>query len=344
MQPPPIELQSQSDSQTRRREAGGFGVKVDVELVLLNVGVRDRATNRGIPGLKRHDFAVYEDGVEQNVEYFTGGEAPFDALLLLDISGSTQRFLPLMKRAAVRFVDSLKSDDRVALASFNSFVELLQEFTSDRRDIVRAIDSLTSSGGTALYDALLVCLEEVVDPRHGRSAVVVFTDGLDNQLEGPNSEGSRAPFSMLLRRVRETGSLIYAIFLDTQEPAKKPRRGIFWQNPRIPWPIPSPRAGGPPRPEPHELNTEAQAQLRTVVEQTGGRMFSLTRVEELSGAFTQIAADMRIQYQLGYVSRNLNRDGRWREIRVQLRNHPEAAASARRGYYAPRSAGAPPPP
>ena len=327
-------LSSNLHGSPQRKPRSGFEVRVDVDLVLLNLSARQQATNRDVPGLRKEDFVVYEDGVPQSIEFFAGGEAPFDALLLLDVSGSTRKFLPLMKRAASGFFTSVKPDDAVAIAAFNSSVELVQDFTLDRRDLTRALDRLYSNGGTALYDAVVTCLEEVIGTQRERSAIVVFTDGVDNQLEGPNSEGSRATFSMLLRKVQQADTLIYTIFLDSQPPEQPSHR--------LPWPIPgrrapSPHPPGDRRPGQSETYRQAMDQLRSVAEQTGGRMYMLTRIEDLGAAFDQISADMRTQYQIGYVSTNRIHDGRWRQLRVELKDHPGVSVRTRRGYYAPQS-------
>jgi VWFA-related protein len=319
---------------------GGYSLKVDVDSVLLNVSVRDGRTNRSVAGLRSEDFTVYEDGVQQQVAQLTPMEAPFDLLLLLDVSGSTASYVDLMKEAAIDFTRQLKSNDRIAIATFNSDVRLVQSFTSSRAAAERAIQRIRSGGGTAFYDALMESLDSYMRDLDGRSAIVVFTDGVDNQLDRAAS-GSSATFGQLYRRVQESDTMIYTIFLDTEGDVpgmtRSPR--IIWPGrrggigfPPLPFPIPIPA----PRPSAGQRATyeEAREQLLQIAEQTGGRMYSPKRIEDLTRVYSEIADDLRIQYQLGYNSSNRTHDGRWRQIKVRITSRPDAVVRTRKGYYA----------
>ncbi len=349
--PPNVNARPPAPASTQQPEStpGGFAVKVAVESVFLNVSVRDQQTNRSIPNLTRDDFQVYEDRVPQQIEQMAPGEAPFNLLLLLDVSGSTRSFLHLMKQASVDFTRQIKVNDRIAVAAFNSNVELMQGFTNDRAAAARAIQRISSGGGTAFYDALLTCIDDYMHGIEGRSAIVVFTDGVDNQLEGNRSEGSRIPFPQLYRRIQEIEPIIYTIFLDTEG-----RLGPTTQVPssgnvvidilggvlgrgRVPGSYPRryPTPGQGPGSNP-AVYDEAREQLLTIAEQTGGRMYSPNRIEDLSRVYTEIADDLRIQYQLGYNSTNRASDGKWRAIHVEVPNHPGTVVRTRKGYYARR--------
>jgi Ca-activated chloride channel family protein len=314
--------------------------------------VRDRSTSRSIPSLQKDDFRVYEDGVKQQIDQFLPTEAPFNLLLLLDVSGSTQSYLHLMKQAAIDFTRQIKANDRVAVATFNSRVQLVQDFTNDRAAAARAINRIQSGGGTAFYDALMTCINQYMRNVEGRSAIVVFTDGVDNQLEGKPGTGSQTTYDELFRRIQEIDTIIYTIFLDTEGQVstvtqRRPggiggwpggRRGRFPGS--IPFPIPQPTPNPAPRRQQNQraIYEEARDQLQEIAEQTGGRMYSPHRIGELSSVYSEIADDLRIQYQLGYNSTNRARDGRWREIRVIVESHPEAEVRTRKGYYARREA------
>ncbi len=350
------------DSQAPMVVQGGYALKVNVDSVFLNVSVRDRSTNRSIAGLQKPDFLIYEDGVRQQVDQFLPTEAPFNLMLLLDVSGSTASYLRLMKQAAIDFTKQINASDRVAVATFNSNVELVQGFTNDRSAAERAIQKIRSGGGTAFYDALMTCLDRYMRGIEGRSAIVVFTDGVDNQLQGRYSAGSRTTYDQLYRRVQESDIIIYTIFLDTegQVPAARGRSrypgGGGWPGGRrggrfpgsspfpfpFPTPTPSPSPYPSPSPSPYPrqredqtaIYEEARNQLLQIAEQTGGRMYSPHKVDELSSVYSEIADDLRVQYQLGYNSTNRAHDGKWREIRVEVENHPDAAVRTRKGYYA----------
>ncbi len=338
-------------------------LKVDVDSVFLNVSVRDRNTNRSLPNLQKEDFRIYEDGVQQQVAQFLPSEAPFNLLLLLDVSGSTASYLKLMKQAAIDFTHEIKENDRVAIATFNNSVELVQNFTNDRTAAERAINRIRSGGGTAFYDALMTCLNRYMHGIEGRSAIVVFTDGVDNQLEGRG--GSMTRYDQLYRRVQEADTIIYTILLDTEGDvmSRTPmgrrggiggypggRRGGRFPGAGFPFPIPFPQPTPSPYPSPSPspyprsprnesaAYEEARNQLQEIADQTGGRMYSPHKIDELSGVYTEIADDLRIQYQLAYNSTNRAHDGAWREIRILVDNHPEAVVRTRKGYYAPKDA------
>jgi len=131
---------------------------VNVDSVLLNVSVQD-AANRSIAGLRKEDFLIFENGKRQEVQQMMTSEAPFSLLLLMDVSGSTEPYIRLMRGAASDFTRQIKENDRIALATFNSRVQLVQDFTNDRALISRAISRIKPGGGTAFYDALYTSIE-----------------------------------------------------------------------------------------------------------------------------------------------------------------------------------------
>jgi VWFA-related protein len=321
------------EARSPAQQSSGYKVKVDVNSVFLNVSVRDRY-NRSIARLRKEDFVVYEDGVPQEIQQFASEDAPFNTLLLLDNSGSTQPYLRLIKDAAIEFTRRIKPSDQVAVVAFNSLTDLMTDFTDYRPRAQRAIEKIESIGGTALYDSLLICIDSYMSDVGGRSAIVVFTDGFDNQLEGPNSEGSRTPFSQLYRRIQEIEPIIYTIQLDTGSPSPS-RLSPAPLPPGLGWPPPWQRSEpAPERPSKRAMYETARQQLYMIAEQTGGRMYHLTSVENLSPAYTEIAQDLSARYQLAYNPINAAHDGRWRQIRVQVKGRPDAVTRTRKGYYA----------
>jgi VWFA-related protein len=316
----------------------GYSIRINVESVFLNIAVRDRKTNRRLAGLKNEDFLVYEDGKLQQIEQFMPSEAPIDLLLLLDVSGSTGVFLDLMKQATIDFIHKIKANDRVAIAAFSSRVDLLTGFTDDRTKAENAIKKIWAGGGTAFFDALMACVDEYMRGIVKRSAIVVFTDGIDNQLDGGFPAGSRTAFDELYRRIQESEPTIYTIFLDTigRGPAGSfendtPPGPDSGHDRRLKSAQSDPKSGDMPGPEPFVV---AMKQLKMIADQTGGRMFAPRKIEELSGIYSEIANDLAVQYQLGYNPTNSARDGSWRKIEVKIQGHPEAVIRTRKGYYA----------
>ncbi len=341
----PIEIRPQPVAYDGDQTLSGseYTLKVNVDWVYLNASVRERHSNRSIAHLNKEDFLVYEDRISQQVEYFEPMETPFNLILLLDVSGSTSSYFNLIKEASVDFTRQIKPRDRIAIASFNSRTRLLQDFTSDRREVASAIKTMRSGGGTAFYDALEISTDDYMRDIDGRKAIVVFTDGVDNQLTGEYSNGSVTSFDRLFRQVQETDSIIYTIFLDTENRLPRRRRGrrtggitdilidILGGGT-----LPNFPAGGH-----RSAHQQAREQLQMIADQTGGRMYSPRRIEDLSRVYSEIADDLRIQYRLGYHSTNPAHDGNWRRLRVKIKNRSDAVVRTRKGYYADNRKGAP---
>src|SRR6266852_8474494 len=163
-------------------------IKTDTSLVQLNVGVVDRQ-GHAITTLSRNDFVVYEDGVRRPITSFEPTDAPFSLVMALDMSGSTINFRQQIQGAALRFLDALSPEDRVAVVEFNGKgVKSLLGFSTDRRKIAYAITLATGAGETPLYEALKFSLKELAHEGKRRKAIVVLTDGLDTEVR----KGDRA--------------------------------------------------------------------------------------------------------------------------------------------------------
>jgi len=318
--------------------SGGYALKVNVDWVYVNASVRDRYTNRAVPNLMKQDFEVYEEGSLQKIEQFESTEAPFSLLLLLDVSGSTKSYMGMIKDAAVQFIEEIKTNDRIAVSTFNSRTRLVQDFTNDRAKARSAIGHIRSGGGTAFYDALDISVREYLNSVEGRKAIVVFSDGVDNQLTGDFGSGSRTTFPDLYREVQEADTLIYTIFLDTEGQHGMSRGGrrrgglggilgdIIFKGPSVG----IPGGGGWGQ---DEAYAQARRELELIADQTGGRMYAPKTANDLFHIYTEVANDLRVQYTIGYQSQNSANDGQWREIEVTIINRPDLAVRARRGYY-----------
>ena len=181
----------------------------------------------------------------------------------------------------------------------------------------------------------MTCIQYYFRGITGRTAIVVFTDGVDNQLEGPNSEGSHSDFSRLYRRIQEVEPIIYLIFLDTRTQTPVFRKASFSRQDlqQRQWPLPR-KKPQQKKPSQAEVYAKAQEQLHQIADQTGGRMYYLTSIQDLPKIYSEIVEDLRIQYLLAYTPNHHTVDGKWHEIRVQVKSHPEAAVRTRKGYYA----------
>lgn len=187
-------------------------VRVNTTLVSIPVSVMDR-DGKYIPNLRKEDFRVWEDGVEQQVAYFASTEKPFTVALLIDTSGSTRNKLEEIQDAAIAFVDQLRTDDRVMIVSFNDKIRVLTpQPTNDRALLRNAIRQTEAGSGTRLYDAVDQVINQYFNHIEGRKALVLFTDGVD-------TTSKHATYEDNVRDAEELDALIYPVEYDTSTDA-----------------------------------------------------------------------------------------------------------------------------
>src|ERR1700682_1524543 len=188
-------------------------IRVDSDLVDLQVSVISHDPTKVPALLRQADFVVTEDGAPQEVTFFASADAPFDLILLLDLSGSPSNKLKLIRRSSRRFVETARPSDRIAIVSFSTDVEIVSPLTSNRSELLKAIKDIDKpNGGTNFWDALKFVLDVLVRRQTSRrSAVVVMTDGVDNALPdvGINGAGARTPFPALFSFERRADAGIY---------------------------------------------------------------------------------------------------------------------------------------
>ncbi|MCS6817166.1 MAG: VWA domain-containing protein [Blastocatellia bacterium] len=305
----PIEESPPPPPRRARSEDTGDVITLEAPLVNVNVSVTDEH-GKAVSDLQKQDFIVYEDGVEQQVTHFSPVTAPFDLALLLDVSGSTESKLGVIRRAAQAFVDMIGPEDRMAIFAFARRVYEIAPFTNDRLLLKQRIQTIRGGGGTAFYDALWRVLTEVEQRPGRRKAIVVMTDGVDNSIRQPWLYPTEHTFEELLARVQESDVLIYPIYLDTEyEMVVRQRR------------------------ESPMSYAVARRQLLALAEHSAGTLYRADTVEDLEGVYQRIADELRTIYSLAYSPINTARDGKWRTIRVKVLR-PGVRVKARRGYYA----------
>ena len=297
---PPAAPAAPAAAAASRQDRQTPSFRVGVDIVSLNVTVVD-GQNRYITDLDQQDFAVFEDGVKQDLSFFNRRQQPIALSLLLDSSASMEDKLDTLQTAAVNFVRRLKPSDVAQVIDFDSRVEVRQGFTSSHGDLESAIFKTASGGSTSLHNAIYIALKELRKVKAGseedvrRQAIIVFSDGEDTS--------SLVSFDEVLDLAKRSETSIYTIALrgaDTQT------RGF----------------------------REAEFILRQLAQETGGRAFFPAKVEDLNGVYAQIADELASQYTIGYTSRNARRDGAWRRIIVQVLK-PNLTPRTKRGYYAP---------
>jgi Ca-activated chloride channel homolog len=292
-------LSGQDASKKSARDDQSYRVTFDVNLVNIPCSVLDKNTNAFVTTLTRGDFSIYEDNQKQEIRNFAReSNFPLTIAMLVDTSASVAPKLKFEQEAATNFFQSiLREKDRAMLVEFDSGVTLLQDFTSDPNKMAKQIAKLQAAGGTALYDAIYTACDEKLIRESGRKAIIILSDGEDRS----SDHTLKQAMEMALR----AEATIFAISVS--------KGGFFGVGD----------------------SQEGDSVLKDMTQETGGKIFFPFKVEDLDAAFRQINQELRSQYNLGYVSSNLRRDGKYRkiEIRVQEKGFK---LNYRKGYYAPK--------
>ena len=291
-------------------------VRIETRLVNLNVKALNKA-GQPVTNLKQEDFAVYEDGVKQEVAHFKPVNAPVNLILLLDLSGSTQKKRKAMIEAANRFIDGLPTGDRISVVAFTRQYKPLTDFTSDKTALKEAVKKINKiSGGTAFYDATWKALDQLDKLAEARKAIVVLTDGEDESLIADRETTHN--FDDLLGRASEEDVTIYPIYFSPNNQLNKV--GILFGG----------NGGGMLSGE--SKGKTARKQLEELAAQTGGEIFSAQREDDLESAYKMVANELHTLYSLAYSPDKLKHDGQFRKIAVKL-GRDGAVAKTRRGYF-----------
>lgn len=239
------------------------------------------------------DLTVIEDGVEQKVDTFQEAVSPVSVVLALDASGSMKKAAAEAQDAARRFVQALRPEDQLATVQFADKSEVVHELSKDRQLSLSAIDKYQAKGGTALYDALcdsMIRLKQV----EGRRVVVVVTDGRDEDNPG-TGPGSAQSFEDVLRYVKETDAVVYAIGMG------------------------------------EKVDRDRLEKLATA---SGGQAYFPEDASQLDEPYRRVVEHLRRRWLVAYTSSNSNHDGLWRSVDIHT-DSPNAVVRSRGGYFAP---------
>jgi len=277
----------------------GQSLHIDVDLALVNVTVTD-PYNRLVTGVDPDNFRIFENNVEQEIQYFSSEDVPISIGLIFELSGSMANKVGKAREAALQFFKTANPQDEFFLVSFNDRAEVMSTFTSNVEDLQSRILSASAKGRTALLDAIYLGLNEMRNAQNAKRALLIISDGGDNN--------SRYSEKDIKRLVREADTQLYSV-------------GIF-----DPFEYRSRT--------PEELS--GPSLLTEVTELTGGRAFTVENVNELPDIATKIGAELRNQYILGYHPSNKSHDARWRKIKLRApKGLPPLSVYAKTGYYAP---------
>jgi VWFA-related protein len=318
-QPPSSQLSKQlTDSLTKAIDSAQLDgdevdpddvIKVETNLVSLNVSVFSSKAKMFVGSLAKEEFRVRENDQEQTVTYFASTHVPFDLVLLIDLSGSTADKRDLIRKSTQRFIEAARPTDRVAIVTFSDSVNVVSPLTLDRAQLLASVGKMQGTGGTCVWDAIKFVLDKLVGQKSldRRRAVVLMSDGFDGSLMRLGSlAGSITTFADLLEQVRQTDSLIVPIYLDTEEENRFAKND--YEN--------------------------ARRMLNLLAEESGGSYYYARKLADLNGVYEQVINDLGKVYSLGYTPTNATRDNSWRSVNVTIVSRPELVARARPGYYA----------
>jgi VWFA-related protein len=298
---------------TSRQAGQDDALKVDVSLVNVQLTVTDRH-GRFVPGLKKEDFLVEEDGRRQEIRNFAReNELPLTLALLIDTSPSVRPLFDEEKSTAIGFLESiLQKNDLALVMGFDREVTLVQDLTDSQRQLRRAVEGLQIGGGTSIYDAVYLACKEELAHEAGRKAVIVISDGEDTT--------SKLKLNQALIAAHQSDAVIYGIY---NAVTGFVRYGPYGGR----------RGGGGGRVfgGGGDIGT-----LRKFSEETGGTTFTVGNGNSFQKIFDQISQELRSQYSLGYLSTNPARDGKYRQIKIVARGSGYTV-KARKGYYAAKN-------
>lgn len=306
-------------------------LKVETKIVNMNVRVlNEDLSAAGDLNLKKEDFAVFENEIEQEISFFSAADKPFDLVLLLDLSGSTEGKQDLIIESAKRFIEAARAADRIALIVFTHEARIVADLTADKKILLEKTREIKAAGGSKIWDGLKFTYDKIIKtPRDGRrSAIVLMTDGVDNTLLqdmrrwerrnrpdpvtgvvdfDPQAAPSDVTFTELLETVRQGETTIFPIYLDTETLYATWVRKAYRQ---------------------------ARRSLEMLAEETGGRYYYAKDIKDLNGIYERVIDDLSRVYSLGYEPKNDTPDGSWRSLTVKIKDRPKLVTRTKRGYYA----------
>ncbi len=273
-------------------------IRVDVNLVLVPATVTD-PMNRLVTGLEKENFEVYDNNIGQVIKSFSTEDAPVTIGIIFDLSGSMTSKFQRARKALSEFMRTSNPQDEFFVVGFNDRPAVIVDYTSDVDDVEARMVMLKPENRTALIDAIYLGVDKLKQAKYDRKALLIISDGGDNR--------SRYTEGELRRVVRESDVQIYSI-------------GIFDQ---------------------YAPTTEEQMGpilLNDICDMTGGRMFRVMDMGDLSDIASRISAELRNEYVIGYRPSDVKQDGNWRKLKIRLvppPGLPSLTVHNRQGYYAP---------
>jgi Ca-activated chloride channel family protein len=276
----------------------GAKYRVDTNLVLVPLTVTD-PMDRLVTGLGKQNFSIFEDNHPEAIRTFSCDDAPVSVGVILDLSGSMSNKVVRARGAILQFMKTSNPQDEFFVIGFNDRPVLITDYTSSADDVEARLATIQAGRRTALLDAIYFGLEKMKQAKYQRKALLVVSDGGDNNSRYTENEVRSA--------VKEADTQIYSIGIFDPEAATVEERN------------------GP-------------LLLNDISNDTGGRLFRVDDVSEMADIATRISAELRNEYVLGYKTDQVRLDGKWRKVKVKLvppPGLPQLTVHARNGYYAP---------
>lgn len=302
------------------------------------------ADGAALPGLRREDFRIFDDGAERPISYFDASTQPASVALVIDASPSVLRDSEEMKQAADALIGALAPLDQAAVVDFSAHTYLQLPFSDVREQIRRAVarvdvrELLGDTGGSNIYEAVYLAAKELFPGRTGRKAIVLLTDGQDSGLGLTYDAASAAPqagrpadrltFDDVARMLAAQDIQIFAVSTET-------RPKVMTQN----W-LETHKVATLVSPDARTLDIPPYTlYLAELVRRAGGQLYFLRETETMADTFRKIAERIRAEYTLGfYPAQSASGAGArsgWHSLRVDVVDQPGARAFYRAAYYVP---------
>jgi VWFA-related protein len=297
-----------------------------------------------VPGLRREDFRVFEDGLEQKISYFDASTQPASVALILDASPSVLPDAAEMRDAADALVDALAPLDRAAVVDFSAHTYLQLPFSDVREEIRRAVDRvnarqlLADTGGSNIYEAVYLAAGRLFRGGTGRKAIVLLTDGQDSGLgltldpasmaPQPGNPANRLTFDDVARLLAAEDIQLFAVSTENRPKAMTPE----WLDEHQGATLVTPAA--------RTLGIPAYTlYLAELVRRAGGQLYFLNEATTTADTFRKVAEKIRAEYTLGFypalgASAPDDRPG-WHPLTVEVRDEPGVRVANRAAYYVP---------
>jgi Ca-activated chloride channel family protein len=296
-------VRAQSPTPTSQPDEPDRPVKIKTDLVTLTLTVTD-LYGRYVSGLNKNAFIITDNNQEQDIQFFSDSDAPVSVAILFDVSGSMAgEKIVKAQKALSRFIATSHPMDEYFLIGFNSRAQLLLDRTRDGDAVLQKLTMVQPKSNTALYDAVYLGVERVTRGSHQKRALLIISDGQDNN--------SRYNFSEVRRLLKESDVVAYSVGIVDHADAQG------------------------------ALGMQGQAFLEEISSVTGGKAFFPQSDLEMDDVFERIALELRHQYSIGYTPKDFQPDGKWRKVKVKVkppRGLPRLTVRGREGYYATPSA------